>query len=198
MEPCARPCGADLRRRAGTIQSSGRVFNEWLSKSRGDLALLTTELATGPYPYAGIPWFSTAFGRDAIITSLQMLWLDPALAPRRAPLSGRASGDGDVALPRRGAGQDHARDPKGGDGASTRAAIRQVLRRSRHDAAVCGAGRCLRRAHGRPRPDCGPVAVAGGGDGLDRGRARFQQGRVSPLRQRRRDGAREPGVEGQR
>ena len=56
------------------------MFNEWLGKSRADLALLTTELATGPYPYAGIPWFSTAFGRDAIITALQTLWLDPTLA----------------------------------------------------------------------------------------------------------------------
>src|SRR5690606_9644811 len=49
-------------------------------KSRADLALLTTTLDTGPYPYAGIPWFSTPFGRDAIITSLQTLWLDPSLA----------------------------------------------------------------------------------------------------------------------
>jgi glycogen debranching enzyme len=68
------------RRRGATVSSSGRVFNEWLGKSRADLALLTTELATGPYPYAGIPWFSTAFGRDAVITALQMLWLDPTLA----------------------------------------------------------------------------------------------------------------------
>lgn len=68
------------RRRGGPIHSSGRLFNEWLGKSRADLALLTTELPTGPYPYAGIPWFSTAFGRDAIITALQTLWLDPALA----------------------------------------------------------------------------------------------------------------------
>jgi glycogen debranching enzyme len=69
-----------LRRRGATVGTSGRVFNEWLGKSRADLALLTTELATGPYPYAGIPWFSTAFGRDAIITALQVLWLDPTLA----------------------------------------------------------------------------------------------------------------------
>ncbi|MFO1072163.1 MAG: amylo-alpha-1,6-glucosidase [Geminicoccaceae bacterium] len=68
------------RRRGGPVRSSGRLFNEWLDRSRADLALLTTEMPTGPYPYAGIPWFSTAFGRDAIITALQTLWLDPALA----------------------------------------------------------------------------------------------------------------------
>jgi glycogen debranching enzyme len=62
------------------VQTSGRVFSEWLSRSRADLALLTTEFPTGPYPYAGIPWFSTAFGRDAIVTALQLLWLDPSLA----------------------------------------------------------------------------------------------------------------------
>ena len=69
-----------VRRRGANVRTSGRVFNEWLGRSRADLALLTTQLATGPYPYAGIPWFSTAFGRDAIITSLQLLWLDPSLA----------------------------------------------------------------------------------------------------------------------
>ena len=69
-----------VRHSGATIESSGHLFDEWFGKSRADIALLTTELDTGPYPYAGIPWFSTAFGRDAIITSLQMLWLDPSLA----------------------------------------------------------------------------------------------------------------------
>jgi len=68
------------RRCGGSLRSSGRLFNDWIDKSRADLALLTTDLPTGPYPYAGIPWFSTPFGRDAIITSLQMLWIDPSLA----------------------------------------------------------------------------------------------------------------------
>ncbi|MGK9167742.1 amylo-alpha-1,6-glucosidase [Inquilinus limosus] len=67
--------------RYGTIlRTSGRLFNDWIEKSRSDLSLLVTELPTGPYPYAGIPWFSTTFGRDAIITALQTLWLSPVLA----------------------------------------------------------------------------------------------------------------------
>jgi glycogen debranching enzyme len=68
------------RRRGARLRTAGRLFNSWIEKSRADLALLTTLLQTGPYPYAGIPWFSTAFGRDAIITAWQILWYDPSLA----------------------------------------------------------------------------------------------------------------------
>ncbi|HEY5411236.1 MAG TPA: glycogen debranching N-terminal domain-containing protein, partial [Caulobacteraceae bacterium] len=68
------------RRHGALIKTSGRLFNEWVEKSRSDLSLLVTDLPTGPYPYAGIPWFSTAFGRDAIITAWQVLWINASLA----------------------------------------------------------------------------------------------------------------------
>jgi glycogen debranching enzyme len=65
------------RRRGARVLASGPLFNRWVTRSSADLALLETEFPTGPYPFAGIPWFSTPFGRDAIITALQTLWLDP-------------------------------------------------------------------------------------------------------------------------
>ena len=68
------------RRKGARLISSGRLFNSWIAKSRADIALLTTPMETGPYPYAGIPWFSTAFGRDGIITAWQILWFEPSLA----------------------------------------------------------------------------------------------------------------------
>jgi len=67
-------------RHGAALSTSSRLFNDWIDKSRADVTLLTTALPTGPFPYAGIPWFSTPFGRDSIITALQMLWLDPSLA----------------------------------------------------------------------------------------------------------------------
>ena len=62
------------------VGSSNSQINAWLGRAVSDLHMMTTELETGPYPYAGVPWFNTPFGRDGIITALECMWLRPQLS----------------------------------------------------------------------------------------------------------------------
>ena len=59
------------------IECSNEPLNHWIARSRSDLAMMVTQTQYGPYPYAGVPWYATVFGRDGIITALELLWLAP-------------------------------------------------------------------------------------------------------------------------
>jgi len=62
------------------ITSSNSRFSDWIARSTSDLEMMIAGNPERNYPYAGVPWFSTVFGRDGIITALQTLWLNPNIA----------------------------------------------------------------------------------------------------------------------
>jgi glycogen debranching enzyme len=76
----ARQRASSFRSRQVEAETSDAEFNEWWNRSSADLCLMTTQTQYGPYPYAGVPWFSTAFGRDGILTAYEYLLIDPLLA----------------------------------------------------------------------------------------------------------------------
>ena len=62
------------------ISSSNPQFDAVIARAWSDIDMLVTATPYGSYPYAGVPWYSTIFGRDGIITAMQMLWAAPYLA----------------------------------------------------------------------------------------------------------------------
>lgn len=62
------------------ISSSNDRLSRWVRRSMADVEMMTMGNPETNYPYAGVPWFSTVFGRDGIITALQMIWIAPQIA----------------------------------------------------------------------------------------------------------------------
>ena len=76
---------AQLSARMARIRTNDAVCNAWLERSAADLWMMLTSTADGFYPYAGVPWYSTVFGRDGIVTAIECLLVDAGIA--RAVLS---------------------------------------------------------------------------------------------------------------
>lgn len=88
---------AGLAKTFPQITSPNSRFSDWIARSMSDLEMMIAGNAEKNYPYAGVPWFSTVFGRDGIITALQTLWLNPDIA--KGVLEFLASSQADVVDP---------------------------------------------------------------------------------------------------
>lgn len=69
------------RGRESVIRTSNEEFNNLVERAVSDLRMLLSEVDDGIlYPDAGIPWFSTPFGRDGLITAWETLWFNPDIS----------------------------------------------------------------------------------------------------------------------
>lgn len=62
------------------IETANEQFTHWINRSQADLVSLMADTPYGKYPYAGVPWYNTAFGRDGILTAFETLWVAPDLS----------------------------------------------------------------------------------------------------------------------
>ncbi|MFP4006621.1 MAG: glycogen debranching N-terminal domain-containing protein [Spirulinaceae cyanobacterium] len=62
------------------IRSDNETFNQMLARAEKDIYVLRQTFDDCRVISAGVPWFSTLFGRDSIIAASQTLMLDPRLA----------------------------------------------------------------------------------------------------------------------
>jgi glycogen debranching enzyme len=67
----------EWERESTQIVTDNELFNQLLDRSLRDLRALYTQTGGGNVLAAGIPWYVTVFGRDALIASHQLLMVNP-------------------------------------------------------------------------------------------------------------------------
>ena len=70
----------EWQQQATKIRSDSSTFNRLIERAEQDIYLLRQSFEDKKFLSAGIPWFSTLFGRDSIIAAWQTLILDPQIA----------------------------------------------------------------------------------------------------------------------
>ncbi len=68
------------QQQATRIRSDKNTFNRLIERAEQDVYILRQSFPEGQALSAGVPWFSTLFGRDSIITASQILMLNPKVA----------------------------------------------------------------------------------------------------------------------
>ena len=67
-------------RSASQVKTDHPQLQRLVDQGLGDMKLLLTDIGYGEFPVAGLPWFGVPFGRDSLISALQMLPMKPDVA----------------------------------------------------------------------------------------------------------------------
>jgi len=78
---------------ATTLETDLPMVDALYCRGMRDLRMLMTDIGYGPFPVAGLPWFAVPFGRDSLITALQMLPVKPEVALGTLRTMARYQGD---------------------------------------------------------------------------------------------------------
>ncbi len=76
---------AQWQEQSTEIDSDMPLFNRLYERGLLDIRVLLTDLGTGRFPVAGLPWFAVPFGRDSLIAALQLLPIHPEVAKGTYP-----------------------------------------------------------------------------------------------------------------
>ncbi|MEA5573843.1 amylo-alpha-1,6-glucosidase [Calothrix sp. UHCC 0171] len=74
------------------IHADKSIFNRAIERAEQDMYLLRQSFGKHKTVSAGVPWFSTLFGRDSIITASQTLMLNPEIAKETLTLLAKYQG----------------------------------------------------------------------------------------------------------
>ena len=75
-----RAAAYGLAAESARVRTDNESFSTFFEQSLADVQMLLTETPEGDVPYAGVPWYVAPFGRDSIITALQLLPYHAAVA----------------------------------------------------------------------------------------------------------------------
>jgi len=92
LETVPRAQSSGGRLDAARLETDNPLFDRAFSRSMADLRMLLLQEADRTFFAAGIPWFVALFGRDSILTSLQTLPYDPAIAATTLEVLARHQG----------------------------------------------------------------------------------------------------------
>ena len=83
---------AVVRECCNNIPTSNNIFNNIIERSLADMNMMRMSIDNIQFESAGVPWYDALFGRDSMISALQILPLEPEIARSTLLVNARYQG----------------------------------------------------------------------------------------------------------